>query len=494
MSAFRRLGQSELLPRYIFIESLFVRRRVLEVGAVASTAGQSARFLLQRGARDVVACDDDLDAVEEAQHRLGQEHLRYRPSVFEDLDAGGFDVVLVTDLAPYVRAPLLLAELARRVARNGWLVGALRNPAGLALSQLMDPERGDAPPTYGHLLDALTAHLPSVQVATQSPLLGYQLAFDSAEGLQVDGSLAGQGEAAWFVVFAGVEPVRAFEPTWVQLPAEPLAFTSGQLEEAAERVRAWEDRGYKLKSALDKARAEMESRQAEIAEAREMQAGRAEVEREADALRKVASSLDQRVSELEPQLQEAHARCVQLEQDLGSALDAEKSARQRVEAELAAAKQQAAERDARVESLQRRLNAQESELVALRRAVGRSAATPQVQQIYERASAELEAVKADLLKRSVRLAKVSSGAPIARLVAAAPKPLPPSAGAASTSASAEPGSRNGAPALARVTPLPLPGERDGGGAPLGHIDAESSDDDEAIILTFDEDDASSKRR
>ena len=78
---FRRLGVSELLPRYIFAESLFVRRRVLEVGAVAATGGASAEFLVSRGARLVVACDDDLAAVEAAQARAGSERLRFRPAV-----------------------------------------------------------------------------------------------------------------------------------------------------------------------------------------------------------------------------------------------------------------------------------------------------------------------------------------------------------------------------------------------------------------------------
>src|SRR5262249_57977799 len=77
---FRRLGVSELLPRYIFAESLFVRRRVLEVGAVAATGGASAEFLVSRGARLVVACDDDLAAVEAAPSRAGSERLRLPPS------------------------------------------------------------------------------------------------------------------------------------------------------------------------------------------------------------------------------------------------------------------------------------------------------------------------------------------------------------------------------------------------------------------------------
>ena len=49
-------------------------------------------------------------------------------NVYDDLDPGSFDAVLVADLAPYVRAPQLLAELARLVAPNGVLLGGLRNP------------------------------------------------------------------------------------------------------------------------------------------------------------------------------------------------------------------------------------------------------------------------------------------------------------------------------------------------------------------------------
>ncbi|HLT31759.1 MAG TPA: hypothetical protein VK013_17110, partial [Myxococcaceae bacterium] len=65
--SFRRLGPSELLPRYIFAEGLLARRRVLEIGAVATTGGTSARFLLTRGARLVLAADEDAAAIAEAQ-------------------------------------------------------------------------------------------------------------------------------------------------------------------------------------------------------------------------------------------------------------------------------------------------------------------------------------------------------------------------------------------------------------------------------------------
>ena len=266
MATFRRLGQSELLPRYIFAESLYARRRVLEIGAVASTLGQSARFLSTRGARVVVAADADLAAVQEAQSHLSTATLRFRPPIFDDFDCGSFDLVIVADLSTYVRAPELLKELARLVAKNGYLMGGLRNPAGLALSSISDPEDADAPPTYGQLLDSLTTHFNSIEVATQSPVLGYQIAFERGEGLQVDGSLAGHSEAAYYVVLAGQEPVRNFDPTWVQLPPEPLAFTGGKLEDASRRATEWKDRSTRLKEVLANKTNELTTRDSELRE------------------------------------------------------------------------------------------------------------------------------------------------------------------------------------------------------------------------------------
>jgi chromosome segregation ATPase len=324
---FRRLGVSELLPRYIFAESLFVRRRVLEVGAVAATQGASAEFLLQRGARVVLACDDDLQAVAEAQSRLGSANLRFRAAVFDDLPPGGFDLVLVADLAPWVRAPELLRDLVAQVSPTGSLVGGLRNPGGLALAQLMEPDAEGAPPTYGQALDALSAHFRTVEVATQSPLLGYQLAFEKSEGLQVDGSLAGSGEAAYYVVMASQDPHRPLDPTWVQLPPAPLAFTGNRLDEVSTRAREWEERSRRLKESLEGARRDSDELKGELGRTRERQE-RAEEEarrwqaqtesRERHPLQPLAQDeLAARVRRLEAEARSARERASEAERLLG---------------------------------------------------------------------------------------------------------------------------------------------------------------------------------
>jgi chromosome segregation ATPase len=327
-STFRKLGQSELLPRYIFAESLYARRRVLEIGAVASTLGQSARFLATRGARIVVAADADVSAVQEAQSKLAGPNLRFRATVFDDLDAGSFDLVIVADLAPYVRAPELLKDLTRLVAKNGYLMGGLRNPAGLALANVMDPEGTEPPPTYGQLLDALSTHFRSIEVATQSPVLGYQLAFEKGEGLQVDGSLAGAAEAAYYVVLAGHEPVRFFDPTWVQLPPEPLAFTGGKLEDASNRARNWQERSDRLKDALGKSREEVTRRETELKDIRsELEGSREAIARLTAQLESIsarpkdtraADELTQKVRRLDAELVVAKERAVDAENRVGA--------------------------------------------------------------------------------------------------------------------------------------------------------------------------------
>ncbi|MFZ5472279.1 MAG: methyltransferase domain-containing protein [Myxococcota bacterium] len=335
-TSFRRLGQSELLPRYIFAESLYARRRVLEVGAVASTLGQSARFLATRGARIVVACDADIAAVEEAKARFAEPNLRFRANVYDDLEPGSFDLVMVADLAPYVRAPELLKELVRLIAPNGFLMGGLRNAAGLALSQVMDPEE-EAPPTYGQLVDALSTHFQSIEVATQSPVLGYQLAFEKGEGLQVDGSLAGTSEAAYFVVLAGNEPVRNFDPTWVQLPPEPLAYTGGRLEEYTQRARNWEERSTRLKEALAQARHEAHTRQAEALGLRES------LEESKEAVRRLTAQLESLAArpEVDRRQDELAARL------------------RRVEAELEVAKERAADAEGHIARVAKEAELQE---------------------------------------------------------------------------------------------------------------------------------------
>lgn len=402
---FRQLGQSELLSRYIFAESLIARRRVLEVGGVAPTSGRSALFLLQRGARSVVACDADLPAIELAQKELGSPQLQFRANEFDDFEPGAFEAVLIADLAPYMRAPQLLKELARLVSGRGYLIGGLRNPSGLALSQLMEPDGPEAPPTFGHLLDALSPHFRSVEVATQSPVLAYQLAFEGAEGLLVDGSLVNQVEAAYFLVLAGQKPARSLDPRWVQLPPEPLEAVQAAASRASDQLN---DLEAKMQTALNEA---------------SERTNRLQLENE---------RLVRQLSEQQRGAQEALARAASEEEKLRSSLDWAESERARLaeelqkaasasarDAELSAA---IADREGKIHILQQRLAEKSAKLSALRSSVGRWM-PQQVDQIYQRATAELNAVKAEIRRAaSIPAEKPLEDSPVANPPGMLPEP------------------------------------------------------------------------
>lgn len=266
---FRRLGLSELLPRYLYVEPLIAGRRVLEVGAVAATQGESARFLLDRGASQVLAVDSQAAAVGAASARFGREVLSYSVAPTPSLDRGepvGFDLILIADLEPFVVEPEALTALIKWLNPDGSLVGGLRNPAGLALSQVMEPEGPPAPPTLGQLLDVLQPLFPLIETSSQTASLGYQLSPESAElasqgggeagpgdtevGLEMDGSLANTGEAAYFLVTASRAQNKPLQPVWVQVPLEPLAYNAGRLERQDARQRALEDEVATLRARL----------------------------------------------------------------------------------------------------------------------------------------------------------------------------------------------------------------------------------------------------
>lgn len=263
---FSRLGLSELLPRYIFSESFYARKRVLELGAVASTEGKSSQFLLDRGARSVVACDPDSAAVEKASRQRVSPQLRFRAPHFDDLDEGSFDFIAVADLEDFVRAPEMIGELKRLLSKTGVLMGGLRNPAGLALSQLSSVEECVAVTTLGQLTDALSVHFSFLEAATQNPVLGYQLGFESSKEEVIDGSLISFVEAAYFVILAGNAPLSLPDSAWVQLAPEPLAYLAEKIEHHALTASEERNRSRRLAETLSLLRSDFERIQAQALE------------------------------------------------------------------------------------------------------------------------------------------------------------------------------------------------------------------------------------
>jgi hypothetical protein len=95
---------------------------------VSATGGASAEFLVSRGARLVVACDDDLAAVEAAQARAGSERLRFRPACSTTCRPAGSTSCWWPTSPPTCSPPALLAQLAEQVSGTGVLVGGDPQP------------------------------------------------------------------------------------------------------------------------------------------------------------------------------------------------------------------------------------------------------------------------------------------------------------------------------------------------------------------------------
>src|SRR5512141_188318 len=107
------LAESEILPRYIFLEPLLSKARVLEIGAVAATGGRGARMLLDRGASPVVALDENPAAVARAASDpdVAAEGIEFRAGDWRELGDGTFDLVILHDCSGLIADPKLLDVL-----------------------------------------------------------------------------------------------------------------------------------------------------------------------------------------------------------------------------------------------------------------------------------------------------------------------------------------------------------------------------------------------
>ncbi len=295
-------GASELLPRYAFLEGLLAGARVLEVGAAAATGGRGASFLRSRGAQSVLSLDSDPAAVAAVQKELASDPaLRFQAGLIEDLADAAYDLILVADAAPLVRAPSTLDRLARLLSKDGHLALGLRNLSGTSLASLAGDEPGEGAPTWGELAAALQARFPVVEVATQTAFVGYRLGPAGVADLEaaVDATLQGAEDCAYTLAIAGARPSGALgAEAIVALPAAPLSVAAQRRTELAARLEL-------LREELDQARA---------------QAGAPP-----------PSEAEVRIRDLESALSAAHLRARRLERDVETLTSLERAARERAE-------------------------------------------------------------------------------------------------------------------------------------------------------------------
>ncbi|MFZ5468167.1 MAG: hypothetical protein ACOZIN_01915 [Myxococcota bacterium] len=248
----QRPGQAELLPRYLLIAPLIAGKRVLEMGAVATTAGLTAHFLSLRGAKHVLALDPDSDAIFRASKTVGSPTVQFRVDNVSLVEPGTFDFALVADLTS-LDEPMVLA-LRRALTKSGRLLGGIPHAKGIGR-----PLRAGAYPTRGRMATLFSPHFASVQVLKQRPVAGYQLSLDDGSTPTLDDSLAGTIEPAYFVLIAGPTPVQLAARTWVQLSSEVLDRGDTSTAAVDPKLR-------RLEAELQEARIALVDRQAEVHE------------------------------------------------------------------------------------------------------------------------------------------------------------------------------------------------------------------------------------
>ncbi|HVI73827.1 MAG TPA: methyltransferase type 11, partial [Anaeromyxobacteraceae bacterium] len=304
-------GAADLLSRYSFIEPILGGRRVLEIGAARATDGASALALAERGAAAVLSVEDDGLGLGRAGELSSHPFVQFRAAALEELPRRAFDLVLVADGAALAASPERLAALAELLTPRGHLVTSLAAAGTRGLAALAGDSPATEVPSYESFAGALAAQFDVVEMATQSPAVGWVIApaahGDDAPDLGVDGALSGAPEAAYYVALCGARPTGLDTMVLVTLPPAPLAEAALQ-SAAAARAHAG------CAEALA-------TREAELA--RSAAAG-AEAEARAGALEEVIASL-------RGELGGAAAR----QAELSAQLDAERSGRAEVVEALA---------------------------------------------------------------------------------------------------------------------------------------------------------------
>ena len=218
-----RNGAGELLARYSFIEPLLEGKRVLEIGAAVATGGQSALLLAERGAAAVLSIEPPGTDLAEARDAGHHPFVQLKDVRLDELRPGAFDLVLAWDGAALAADPAEVARHARLLAKGGRLVTAI--PAGGPALGDVAGDSAPAPVAYEAFAEALASVFPSVEVATQSAIVGWVLAMGEQgpePELGMDGTLAGEAAAAAYVAVCGDTPAGLGGLSLVALPVEPL--------------------------------------------------------------------------------------------------------------------------------------------------------------------------------------------------------------------------------------------------------------------------------
>ncbi|HLV60951.1 MAG TPA: methyltransferase domain-containing protein [Fredinandcohnia sp.] len=215
-----------LLPPIVFLRPIVEGARVLEIGGVGRSGGRSAEWLVQTGARAVVAVDADASAVAAARAAIPSSRIRFVQGRWEDLGAESFDLVWLHHLGE----PVDFRELAARLDGGRLVLVVAAGELGGAMA-------------YRALRERLGEVFPSVEVATQRPLVAAVLSFGGSgvQPLHADPSFEPPPEASAYLFVCGPRP-SGFDGQWIVPlpPEEDAASLRRALAESEARCEALE--------------------------------------------------------------------------------------------------------------------------------------------------------------------------------------------------------------------------------------------------------------
>ncbi len=213
----------EILARYLFLESLLVDKRVLELGC---QDGTGAIFLKEHGAKQVIGLEREGAALSAARALPVRRGVTFQAVAGKHLDLpdADFDLVFHFELPRQVDT-VWLQEIKRVLKPEGWLITALPNTSR---SARMRPDRTRSSlPDLLELIGFLQGAFSWVGVLHQRPFLGSALnsaapAAGDAPLMMDVGLVPGPEEVAAFVLVCGSKPASFEHQYLVQLPYQEM--------------------------------------------------------------------------------------------------------------------------------------------------------------------------------------------------------------------------------------------------------------------------------
>ncbi|MEQ9497097.1 MAG: methyltransferase domain-containing protein [Deltaproteobacteria bacterium] len=374
------LGLGEFLPRYLLVEAALEGRRVLEVG---TDDPRSLLRLLDAGAQRVIGTAPDAGAFDRSRFGSHAVELFSMDRGRVDFPDDSFDAVLVADLSRELAANARFLDEVRRVlSTDGFMLVGFA-ATGRSLTHLAADE-GEYPELEPHRLEsAVKDTFPDARFYVQSPFIGVTIHREGQDpaslDVSLDPSLSGPvARPSHVLAIGGAGAPEPQDRTLVELPF--LDFEA--LQEAVQAKSAADTKrllgalasARKLIGQRDASLEEIKNRLPRIREAFHARLAEARAQSSLPAPQEIISptvlerptedNARALVSRLESARQELGTRV----DGLNAALEREKAARAKAEAELEAFRGAEVEREEVIQDLRTKVDvhAEEAQRYATR--------------------------------------------------------------------------------------------------------------------------------